>query len=573
MKYIKKALENIKTQPDIWFFYAFLLTFTLSVRKVILYFPIQGTFNEYTSIYVYISDIFLFLSIVLWIVSILYNSIDKSSSYNMWITHFVHRFSLKFKSLFRNPAIIIPSLLVVWSFVSVIWSHNQTIAFFRSLKLFEYYLLYLYIIFRIVPRLPRELFHACPVNCSTLAPLIVPRLPRGLFHVEQFLRGRTIFINIIVITGVIQSLIGIWQFIVQRSISLLWLKESIISPDIPGVAKIIINGEKYIRAYGLFPHPNILGGFLLFSIIMTLLYIRLFHACPVSCSTPAPLIVPRLPRGLFHVEQFLRGETIFTGWNNFYGVKQSDVADTPYENRSGMAVVYLALLVQGLALILTFSKSAILGLLIALIYLYVPRGTIFTRWNNLYGVEQFVRGRIFHPRWNNIKRALLAIAIIVLALVIAKPDYYSFFVKSLNERVLYLNVSRETILEHPLIGIGNGQLVANMETNSQQTLELWQFQPVHNVFLLIWSELGIIGLILFIYWLYKVFRSCPIKCSTCLIGRQAWNNYYIAVTTGFIFIMLFDHYLWDIQQGSFLLWMALGFIIDKNKEDYSILTS
>ena len=52
---------------------------------------------------------------------------------------------------------------------------------------------------------------------------------------------------------------------------LLWLKESIISPNIPGVAKLIFNGHVYIRSYGLFPHPNILGGFLVFSIISTLL--------------------------------------------------------------------------------------------------------------------------------------------------------------------------------------------------------------------------------------------------------------------------------------------------------------
>jgi hypothetical protein len=30
---------------------------------------------------------------------------------------------------------------------------------------------------------------------------------------------------------------------------------------------------------------------------------------------------------------------------------------------------------------------------------------------------------------------------------------------------------------------------------------------------------------------------------------------------GFLFIMFLDHYLWDIQQGSFLLWMTMGFLV------------
>jgi len=127
-------------------------------------------------------------------------------------------------------------------------------------------------------------------------------------------------------------------------------------------------------------------------------------------------------------------------------------------------------------------------------------------------------------------------------------------------------------------------------------LETWQFQPVHNVFLLIWSELGIVGLGLFIYWLYSMFhvkqltpspyqgegarRADEVRVNLNKTGNREVatsdesilqnksnylsNNrllrYFKAILLGFIFIMLFDHYFWDIQQGSIMLWMILGFI-------------
>src|SRR4030042_357815 len=128
----------------------------------------------------------------------------------------------------------LPLLLVFWSFISILWSENQNIALFKAIKLLELFLLYVYIIYRIVSR--------------------------GTIIKNTF--------KIIITFGLIQAIIGIWQFIIQHSIGIFWLFESHISPNIDGVAKIVLDGDKFIRAYGLFPHPNILGGFLLISIIL-----------------------------------------------------------------------------------------------------------------------------------------------------------------------------------------------------------------------------------------------------------------------------------------------------------------
>ena len=143
---------------DVWFFYGFLLTFTLSIRKVITFYPIKGAFNEFTGIYLYLSDLFLLATILLWGLYILCNNFTYLSSCRLsyftpkkmfHMEHFTRQawnnIKNNFFKLSNKPIIILPLILVIWAFISIIWSANQLIAFFRSIKLFELYLLFLYV--------------------------------------------------------------------------------------------------------------------------------------------------------------------------------------------------------------------------------------------------------------------------------------------------------------------------------------------------------------------------------------------------------------------------------------------
>jgi len=480
MNLSNKLWTSFKLNPDIWFFYGFLITLTLSIRKVLFFYPIQGQFNEYTGIYLYLSDIFLLLVLISVGVSILYNKILLKS-----------RYIIGFIAYLKQKVVIIPLLLIIFSFISAFWSANWEMAIFRSIKLLEFYLLYLWVIFR-------------------------------MFHVEHFCyrigtSSRNILRNMILVvvgTGFIQSIVGIWQFIAQKSVGLIWLKESIISPDIPGVAKIVLDGGKYIRSYGLFPHPNILGGFLVLSIILTILYFKMFH-----------------------VEHFTRQV-----WHN--------------------STYYSVLGIQTIALILTFSKSAWLGLAIAIVYLWyqnVPRGTFWQK-----GIK-----KMFHvEHWKYF--ALLA-GIIFLTVIIIKPDWYLMAGKSIRDRIFYLNVSparfavqsiageRGTGAIELLFGTGNGQSVLFLQNLTD--IQDWQFQPVHNVFLLILNELGVIGLFLFVWFIWKAVRNKLFHVEQFICY---WDGtlmkYTKAIFYGFLFIMLFDHYFWDIQQGKIMIWLVLGII-------------
>ena len=230
--------------------------------------------------------------------------------------------------------------------------------------------------------------------------------------------------------------------------------------------------------------------------------------------------------------------------------------------------------IQLLALILTFSKSAILGLFLGLIYFaYVSSRKECSTWN----IPRDKRGT-FVSYLRKKKRLIFAAGlIIILAFVITKPNLYSFFIKSLNDRSVYVNISRETIWNNPILGIGSGQFVISME-NMPVIKENWMLEPVHNVFLLVWSELGTVGLFLLSLFIFYVFKniSSQKKCSAwnILWDRRGIQSELVktfqAILIGLLFIMFFDHYLWDIQQGSFLFWITLGFLVGAGEYKGSI---
>ncbi len=497
MQGIKYFWQDFKTQPEIWFFYGFLLTATLTLRKVLLFFPLQGEFNEYSSLYLYLSDIFLLLTLGAGFLTILKNKINILSIYNN-----VPR-GTKFY-LFA-----LPFILMLWSAFSVFWADNKIVSIFRMVKLLEFFSLYLFIVFRFFYWEVNNLQAKIEKNCSTW------NINSG--NGKMILKA--VFL-LIVFIGLIQAIIGIFQFFTQFSLGLFWLKESLIGKDIPGVAKIILDGEKYIRAYGLFPHPNILGGFLIFSIFNLLLYKKL------------------------SLENF---------WNKSGEPKKETLSLSHIFSKGVDAnnVFRLVLVIQLFALILTFSKSALISLILVSIIFKIYN---CSTWNIVGRIK--LNAKLIVKEKG--KKILMIVLILIFILILIKPNYQYFFVQSLNERSFFLNVSRETIINHPFLGIGQGQFVIDMNNNHLK-IENWKLQPVHNVFLLIWSELGLIGLMVFIIFLLKIIIivSRGTKGKFPLLIGKTFSSIFI----GLLFIMFFDHYPWDIQQGSILLWITLGFLV------------
>lgn len=121
-------------------------------------------------------------------------------------------------------------------------------------------------------------------------------------------------------------------------------------------------------------------------------------------------------------------------------------------------------------------------------------------------------------------------------------------------RVYYLQIGWEIFKQHPWgVGVGSfvNQFIENFKTLPIQ-ITPWMYQPVHNIFALIAVELGLVGLVVFLWFLSEVFRRI-LKYKDSLIKIGALLTFL-----SFLFLGLFDHYFWTLQQGQLLFWGVLG---------------
>jgi len=112
-------------------------------------------------------------------------------------------------------------------------------------------------------------------------------------------------------------------------------------------------------------------------------------------------------------------------------------------------------------------------------------------------------------------------------------------------------------------GVGIGNFVPWLMAN-QPRLVPALYQPVHNIYLLVYAEIGILGLLAFlglIGWVaYNFFRRTPPTLE---------RNLGLLIAGGFLFIGLFDHFFWTLQQGILLWWGLWGVIAHYGKSRYT----
>lgn len=289
---------------------------------------------------------------------------------------------------------------------------------------------------------------------------------------------------IIFLSGVFQSILAVLQFLRQGSFGLKLLGESFLSAQIFDVAKIEISGEKFIRAYGTFPHPNLLGAFLLLSLVSGWWLI-----------TRTSLIQRK---------------------NFFYGLI------------SGELLILLGIL-------LTFSRSIwLVTLILLLTLLYQNKNLSWLKQLNLKPKHLFAAGLVVIILWGSFVKFIPSRFCITNC-----PNDKSF-----SLRVEYSKNALAMIVDHPWLGVGPGNFTI-FERHHSTTLKVWEMQPVHNLYLLVASEIGLVGLILFLLILVYYGFNYPLSPFGYLL-------------VGFLFLGLFDHYFWTLVQGQILFWLAVS---------------
>jgi hypothetical protein len=119
---------------------------------------------------------------------------------------------------------------------------------------------------------------------------------------------------------------------------------------------------------------------------------------------------------------------------------------------------------------------------------------------------------------------------------------------SWGDRVGLMKSSFHVIKENLFTGVGLGKFVANMkDTVPRSENGILILQPVHNIFLLIISEIGVVGFPLFCSLVYF------------FIKRRKWSLRFVMGLVSLFIVGMFDHYLISLPQGLviFLLIMVI----------------
>ncbi len=304
----------------------------------------------------------------------------------------------------------------------------------------------------------------------------------------------------IIVSGIFQAIIAILQFFKQSSLGLKHFEAGIFSSNIPGVATFFVDSYKVMRVYGTTPHPNVLAVFLFISIFC--LYFLYIQ---------------------------------------------------PNSKKNTRIILMFCLAVLMLGLMLTFSRAVIITFFGSSLLLL---GISFFRYN-------------FDSKFRIIALFLLILVYAGTIAFILWPEISSRFLttsyqeQAVTLRVYYNKIAVSEISKNPFLGLGMGNFVWYL-FNNYQLNEFWLYQPVHNFYLLIATEVGLIGIVMFLIFIGKILIKEIRRFFTKKINLI--GICLNAILFSFLFLGLIDHYFWTIQQSSLLLWLILAVINSNNRE-------
>jgi len=216
-----------------------------------------------------------------------------------------------------------------------------------------------------------------------------------------------------------------------------------------------------------------------------------------------------------------------------------------YKNQHLKILVILGSFLGTAALLLTLSRTAILLWTIYLIILF-----------GLWVVEKYKKGKF---NSSHLVLSTIILAAITIFVILQNNFVLQRFLttklsdESLVQRQELVTQSLNMFWKSPVLGIGINNFFNNLNIVSPNS-NTFLIQPVHNIFLLVLSETGIVGLIAFLFILLKSFLS--------ILKKQ--NKYLLICFLVIMFLGMFDHYFLTLQQGQLLLALVVGASFSKN---------
>lgn len=141
------------------------------------------------------------------------------------------------------------------------------------------------------------------------------------------------------------------------------------------------------------------------------------------------------------------------------------------------------------------------------------------------------------------KALLFALVLGSLLLPFIPGDFSS---PEVAQRASLAKASAKMITNYPLTGVGINNFIVQLPQSWEGSQVSWFLQPVHNIFLLVFSEAGIFIFIAFIFLFWKALERSKNK-------EFLFLSLIAIAITGF-----FDHYWLTLQQNQLLFTIALS---------------
>lgn len=297
---------------------------------------------------------------------------------------------------------------------------------------------------------------------------------------------------LLLIGASLHSVIALTQFLTQSIDAQAILNISSHLSESGTTATITDITGRWLRAYGGMTHPNILGGSLVLSILL--------------------------------------------GLHTYVQTRKS------YKFMRITLLVSLSLIFIGL--IVSFSRSAWIALLVGLI----------TATLILWHKKQSLLRKIQMPLLAFVSIGILFLLFLPQLFHTRSIEHTQFYHNSVIDRTLFIDQAKELLQSAPLTGIGQGNMTITSYKDSVSPLkQIWHYQPVHNIFLLIFTELGIIGFLFFMMLLsiivHMIWRASKIHPMT--------HAFFASICIALLVIALFDHWLITSHFGILLFWLLM----------------
>lgn len=310
-----------------------------------------------------------------------------------------------------------------------------------------------------------------------------------LYSVQQFRRNGIQIIVFPLLLGALFEIVLVYgQFFLQRSIGgvFYFFGERSFTLQTPGVAHVTLHGERILRPYGTFPHPNVLAAY------------------------------------FFLVSMFL-GKYIFL---------------QRHKRSLAVPVFFSMLVISGV--VISFSRIAVL-----LFFLVIGIAIIGYFMRAKKKKNAYFLGMLFS--------VLLATIIFFFG---DRFAYLSWNDQAIQERVALMQAAWSMVLQNPLFGQGISNFLPSLPFFERMLGQELFLQPVHSIYFLSLSEIGVVGFAFFVYFLFFLFQrvvQSPLK------GFQRFFALSLFLSIGVF--GFFDHYFFTLHQGRLLLCLSLGYLL------------